>query len=284
MTRTVEGDLALVGQRGGTGTAARLQVLVVDDSEVGRRALALTLRAMPAVAEVHSVPDAVSALRLLQQTRVDLMVVHAGLPGLSGFDLGRIVRRFAIPPAVTFIAASITPDQAVEAFEVGATDFVLRTASGDRLAESLRRLPRRHPPTMPSLAGAADGPIAPSVGRPFRPTPPGVVDVVALDLNIPPPAVRWMESNGNYVRVYTSKESWLIRGPLGALVEKWADAGVVRIHKSYAVRVGAVSEIRRFGGGYTVVVSGRELPVARRLARGVRERLLGKAARQSAAA
>ncbi|HET8661027.1 MAG TPA: LytTR family DNA-binding domain-containing protein, partial [Micromonosporaceae bacterium] len=59
----------------------------------------------------------------------------------------------------------------------------------------------------------------------------------------------------------------------------WADAGFVRIHRSYLVQLSRISELRLASSGYVVVVDGTELPVSRRHTRDLKDRLV-RAAKQ----
>ncbi len=52
---------------------------------------------------------------------------------------------------------------------------------------------------------------------------------------LPRSAVRWVEAQGDYARLHTADASHLVRVSLAALAERWADAGFVRIHRSYLV-------------------------------------------------
>jgi two-component system response regulator LytT len=89
--------------------------------------------------------------------------------------------------------------------------------------------------------------------------------------------VRWVEAQRGYTRLHTAAGSCLVSVPMGAFLAAQAGGGFVRIHRSYAVQVAAVSELRRVGGGYAVVVDGQVLPVSRRAAVAVAGRLRGGA-------
>ncbi|HZN74806.1 MAG TPA: LytTR family DNA-binding domain-containing protein, partial [Micromonosporaceae bacterium] len=70
-----------------------------------------------------------------------------------------------------------------------------------------------------------------------------------------------------------------VRVPLATLAERWADAGFVRIHRSYLVQLGRIDELRLTGSGYVVLVDGAELPVSRRHTRELKDKLV-RAAKQ----
>ena len=105
------------------------------------------------------------------------------------------------------------------------------------------------------------------------------VELAGTTRLLPRSAVRWVEAQGDYARLHTAEASHLIRVPLTMLAERWADAGYVRIHRSYLVQLRLISELRLAGNAYVVVIDGRELPVARRHTRELKDRLV-RAAKQ----
>ena len=60
----------------------------------------------------------------------------------------------------------------------------------------------------------------------------------------------------------------------GRIAERWADAGFVRIHRSYLVQIRLIAELRLTGSGYVVAVDGVELPVSRRHTRELKDKLV----------
>jgi len=247
-----------------------LRLLVVDGRTTERHGLAERLSGIPdapAIGEMYTAADAANALRLLHRTEVDGAFLHVDLPGLDGFDLARVLNQFASPPPVVFVAAE--PTRAVEAFEVAAVDFVLNSAGAARFAESLWRLARMSRRDQDTARGRARPGVTPGTAPKLL----VAVDVMGKSDALPLSAVRWMEARGDYVRLHTASGSHLVNGPLATLVAGSATEGFVQTHRSYAVHLNAVSELRRSGKTYTVAVDGRELPVSRRHAHRVKDRL-----------
>jgi DNA-binding LytR/AlgR family response regulator len=237
-----------------------LRVLAVDDEPPALDELAYLLRADPRVAVVHTAGDATGALRLLRDTDIDAVFLDIRMPGLDGMELARVLSRFAKPPAVVFVTAY--EERAVEAFELGVVDYVRKPVQADRLAESLRRITAaRLVPIHPAVAGRAQDPTIP-------------VELAGVTRLLPRSAVRWVEAQGDYARLHTAEGSHLVRIPLATLAERWADAGFVRIHRSYLVQLRLITELRLAGGAYVVVIDGRELPVSRRHTRELKDRLV----------
>ena len=242
-----------------------LVVLAVDDEPPALDELAYLLNADGRVAHVHRAGDATEALRVLRDTEVDAVFLDIRMPGLDGMELARILRRFARPPAIVFVTAY--DDGAVDAFDLGVTDYVRKPVRAERLGESLRR-----------VAGARLVPAAAPIPQVDEPSIP--VELAGTTRMLPRSSVRWVEAQGDYARLHTSDASHLVRVSLATLAERWADAGFVRIHRSYLVQLGLITELRLANGGYVVSIDGRELPVSRRHTRELKDRLV-RAAKQN---
>jgi len=260
-------------------------VLAVDDEPPALDELAYLLRADPRVASVQTAGDATGALRLLRDSDIDAVFLDIRMPGLDGMELARVLTQFARPPAVVFVTAY--DERAVEAFELGVVDYVRKPVQAERLAESLRRIlaARLVPAPAAGPAGPAGPAGAPDSAREQPGNGPAADSTIPVELAgvtrlLPRSAVRWVEAQGDYARLHTADGSHLVRVPLATLAERWADAGFVRIHRSYLVQLRLITELRLAGGAYVVVIDGRELPVSRRHTRDLKDRLV-RAAKQN---
>ncbi len=236
-----------------------LVVLAVDDEPPALDELAYLLDADDRVAYVHRAGDATEALRVLRDTEVDAVFLDIRMPGLDGMELARILHRFAHPPAIVFVTAY--DDGAVDAFDLGVTDYVRKPVRAERLAESLRRVTGQ---LTVGVAAAPPGPDDLSIP----------VELAGTTRMLPRSSVRWVEAQGDYARLHTSDASHLVRVSLATLAERWADAGFVRIHRSYLVQLRLVAELRLTPSGYVVAVDGIELPVSRRHTRELKDKLI----------
>jgi DNA-binding LytR/AlgR family response regulator len=258
LDRGVAGDEAAAAPGSQPGPGAGLRILVVASAPELLARFARQLSSCDAVGELQLALDAARALRLVAGGAVDVAFVQVERDGMDGFGLVRLLRGFAPSLAVVFVSDDAS--RAVEAFDVGAVDFVSPAAGADRLARSLRRVP---------AAGRRGG------GPPARWLVGPVAAVAAAEgCEAAMAEVRWLEAvGGDCLRVHAAGRSWLVNGSLGAVVSAWSGQGVVQIHRSYAVRLAAVAEARRSGRGFAVGVDGRELPVSRRRVPRVRKLL-----------
>ncbi len=85
--------------------------------------------------------------------------------------------------------------------------------------------------------------------------------------------VTYVQAQGDYARLHTADASYLIRVPLADLEQQWAEAGFLRIHRSYLIALNHVSHLKLTAARPSVTVAGAGLPISRRHLPAVREKL-----------
>ena len=121
-----------------------MNILIVEDDRDLVDLLNFTLRrAGFSVQTAHDVPTAV---RLLEQTHPDLAILDLNLGGGSGFDVLRELRRRSEIPAI-MLTGRHAEDDKVQAFELGADDYVVKPFSHRELIARVRAQLRRNAPT-----------------------------------------------------------------------------------------------------------------------------------------
>lgn len=262
----------------------RLVVLAVDDELPGLSELVHCLNSNPRIGLVLEAVDASEALRKLiasddpelraRKERglppVDAVFADIQMPGLSGVEMARVLNALSPPPMLVFVTGHA--DEAVNAFELGAIDYVLKPCKQDRLDRAIKRVVEKLQAT--PMPEAAAGPGAAPVKNDDEVIP---VELAGTTKLIPRSSVRWVEAQGDYARLFTTEGSHLVRIPLAQLEERWEKAGFVRIHRSFLVALQLITELRMGQGGYQVVIGNEEkvLPVSRRHTRELKDRLVG---------
>ncbi|PXW35929.1 UNVERIFIED_CONTAM: LytTR family two component transcriptional regulator [Williamsia faeni] len=249
-----------------------LTVLAVDDEWPALDELAYLLRAEDAVAEVLTAGDATSALRLIKDRpdSIDAVFLDINMPGLDGLELAGVLAAFANPPAVVFVTAH--DDRAVAAFDLGAVDYLLKPLRAQRLAEAVRRVVEQRETPEVEVTAEVGGVT-------------GTDEVIPVEMSgattlVNRSDVSWVEAEGDYTRLHTPTGSHLVRIPISALESRWAQAGFLRVHRSYLVSLALVTGIRTVGSGMVVQLRPEpnaavvELPVSRRHTRELKDRLV----------
>lgn len=243
-----------------------MTVLAVDDEEPTLAELTALLHAHDTVTTVLTAAGPGEAMRILRARRdppPDAVFMDVALPGVDGVELARLFSELTPTPSVVFVTAH--EGRAVEAFEVGAVDYLLKPVRPERLGDALWRILARKERAAARRATTA---IADEI------VPVELAGTMTL---VPRSEVRYVEAQGDYARLHTAEGAHLVRVPLAVLEERWREAGWMRTHRSYLVPIAEVTSLDIGGPGHVVRLGrGRaatELPVSRRHVADVRARL-----------
>lgn len=235
-----------------------LQVLAVDDELPAVEQMRWLLEADPLVGAVHTATSVVQGRQVLAGHDIDVVLLDIHMPGPTGMDLAHELRRAnnGDAPHVIFVTADARP--AVHAFELDALDYLLKPVRPARLHEALRKTLTRVD------TGALDQ--VPEQGR-------VAVQQGSQQVFIPISSIRWAQAQGDYARIYTADESYLLRISLAGIEDQWAAYDFVRIHRSHIVNLHFATRIVQQNGRMSIHIDTSELPVSRRLMPQVRQRL-----------
>jgi DNA-binding LytR/AlgR family response regulator len=241
-----------------------LSVLAVDDVAAALDELCRLLREAPEVADVAAAGDPLSALRMIQNGRFDAVFLDISMPGLDGLELASLLAKLSDPPAIVFVTAY--EQHAVAAFGIGAVDYLLKPIRTERLSDALARINRVVPAAPPTA----------------EPTPDAMaalpVESAGRTRYVRRGEVRFVEAHGDYVRLHAISGVHVVRMPISRLEEYWEPAGFIRVHRGFLVALDAVRELRSDSvGGLLAHTDLGDVPVSRRHARDLRERLLSAA-------
>lgn len=239
-----------------------LRVLVVDDEIPALNELAWLLGQEEHIAEVRTAISGADALRALDLAPADVVFCDIKMPGLDGMELARVLGRFAERPQIVFVTAYEA--HAVDAFEVSATDYLVKPVRPARIAAAVRKVLASR--STVSLSVPAPGPAPEDEMIP--------VELGGVTTFVQRSDIIYVQAQGDYARLHTRAGSHLIRVSLTALEERWGTVGFARIHRSTLVSLPAVTQVRTEHGRCVVVLDGIELQVSRRHTRELRDRLL----------
>jgi DNA-binding LytR/AlgR family response regulator len=254
----------------------------VDDEKDGMDLLLERLEGNRYVRRVIPAFDATEALRQLGgddpelnarrnsgRPIVDAVFSDLKMPGLTGMEMAKVLAGFKPSPVLVFITGHGEGNDAVEAFELGAVDFIPKPCDQNRMDRAVQRV-------ISKLRG--DGLAGEATQAASEPSDEEVIPVELAGTTklIPRSSVRWVEAQGDYARLFTTDGSHLVRIPLAQLEERWEKAGFVRIHRSYLVPINLITELQLGGNGYHVVIGDdeRKLPVSRRHTRELKDRIV----------
>jgi len=244
-----------------------LRVLVADDEAVARKRLLRLLTAMPDVILAGECVDGHEVLEQVRAGGVDVVLLDIQMPELTGLEA---LQLFPLDgPTVIFCTAHTS--HAVEAFDVGAIDYLLKPIEAARLRKALERA-RTHQTRQRFREELARRqrvrPEAAAVERLALPTRQGIVLV-------DPGAVTHAELDGELVTVHTPAAPFLSTLSLQELEGRLTGPQFTRVHRRALVNLDHVLRLEptEVGGYIAHVTGGRSVEVSRQAARELRKRL-----------
>jgi len=231
--------------------------VIADDERLMREQLRARLtEAWPELQIVAEAKNGAEAVALVDEHRPDLAFLDIRMPGLTGVDAARQIAQLDWPddqplPEIVFITAY---DQyAVEAFEQGVADYVLKPAERERLQLTVQRLKKRL-----ALRASPEGGAPP--GAPLQ----QLLHRLATGMGNAPTYLRWIQatvgstiqmipveevlffiSDEKYTRVQTAQLEALIRKPIKELVDELDPQAFWQIHRSTLVNTTHISGVSR---------------------------------------
>jgi two-component system LytT family response regulator len=241
-----------------------LRILIADDELLARKRLARLLSAMPDVEVCGEAADGDAVLAAARAGGVDVVLLDIHMPGLSGLDALSLLPEDG--PRVILCTAHA--EHAVDAFEYGAVDYVLKPVEAARLQKALERVRAR---------------LGPKAGQELAKGPAGVKGLTRLPIPtrqgivlVDPDTISHASLEGELVTVFTTQGDFLTDFTLQELVDKLPVEGFHRVHRRALLNLAQVARLEPLEtGGYIArTTRGHAVEVSRQSARELR-RMLG---------
>lgn len=239
-----------------------VRTVIVDDEPLARDKLRAFLARHPGFELVGEAGDGLSASRLIEGERPDLVLLDIQMPEMDGFEVLAAVDTEPVP-YIIFITAY--DHYAIQAFEVGAIDYLLKPVAPDRFDQALGRarhqLDRGAGDLADRLARALEqvAPARPRVER-FLVKDQGRSRFVAAG------EVEWIEAAGNYLKLHTPGGTHLVRATMKEIESRLDPARFARVHRTSIVNVDRIQYLEPWSHGDQLMVmkSGEKLMLSRR--------------------
>jgi two-component system, LytTR family, response regulator len=216
-----------------------MRTLIVDDEPIARQVLREGLEGLPGVTIVGEAANGRDALRQIGEFRPDLVFLDLQMPVMGGFEVVRELGGGRLPVVVIVTAFD---EHAIQAFEAGAIDYLLKPVSEARLrkaverARSLSSRPLDNANAVAALASAA----APSGQAASR----KIVGRSGADyFLLAPDEILCFQAEGELVWIVTTKQRVLATQSLRKIEERLEGQGFERVHRNAIVNVNHVRKM-----------------------------------------
>ena len=211
--------------------------VIIEDEPLAQNVLKKYIEDHPALELAGIFPDAIEAQSLLSQKNIQLVFLDINLPMLSGLNF---LKTLINPPLI--IVTTAYPEFAIEGFELGVIDYLLKPFSFERFlkavnkaSEKLNMLRNVTEQSSPFIFIKADK------------------KVYKVDLE----KILYIEATGDYLKIYTVETNYLIHSTLKNFLEDLPSSSFLQVHKSFII---AKSKIVFIEGNY-IRVADRDIPI-----------------------
>ncbi|MCX7176787.1 MAG: LytTR family DNA-binding domain-containing protein [Proteobacteria bacterium] len=221
------------------------RAIIAEDEPLLRDEIADALETLwPELQITARVADGVAALRELDRQIPEILFLDIQMPGMTGLEIARQVNGRC---HIVFVTAY--DQHAVEAFERGAVDFVLKPVTLARLATTVARLKERIRRPATSIDAVLNQLTVPPNGylKWINASQGSMVKIITVD------DVQYFQADNKYTLVVTSEGESLIRKPIRELAVELDPSSFWQVHRSTIVNVNAIAGVVRDMRGHAQV-------------------------------
>jgi two-component system LytT family response regulator len=244
-----------------------MKALIVDDEPVARRVLREGLELFPDVQVVGDAADGKEALQKIATLQPDVVFLDLQMPVMSGFE---VVRNLSGPTLPAVVIVTAFDQHAIQAFEAGAIDYLLKPVSEARLRSTVDRVqnlldrPNEIAANMDKISSVQPPPAARSrkvVGRSGE-------DYFLLDID----DILAFQAERELVWIIASKQRLLATQSLRVIAERLAEPQFQRVHRNAIVNVNHVRKMSPLSSQRWLVTlsNSLQLVVSKRQAHNIR--------------
>jgi len=201
--------------------------IIIDDDEIDRLTVVSYAKKFPVLNVIGAYSCAEDALKIIANTKIDVIFLDIDLPGLSGVELRKSAKEI---PACIFITSH--PEFAVESFELDTLDFIVKPINFSRFESAIKRVEQ-----FMEIRQKADL-FESSIGG----------DVIYIKEGHEQTKVKlhdilYIEALKDYSLIITSQKRHCVLSSIGNILKEIHFQSFVRVHRSFAVQKQFVHKI-----------------------------------------
>src|SRR4030095_1195729 len=216
-----------------------MNCVIVDDNPLARMAMVELVSQVNGLNSAGECGNAIDAFNILQQQKVDLLLLDIEMPGISGIEL--IKNLGTKCPVIIFTTAK--KEYAVDAFELDVADYLVKPVTPGRFFHAIEKARE--------IISYNKGSANPEQEFVFA-RENGVLRKINLD------DILYMEAMGDYVKIFVQSKFFMVHTKLRSIEEKLPSDKFLKVHRSFIV---AINQIERIEEG-VIVINQKPIPVA----------------------
>ncbi len=249
-----------------------LRTLIVDDEPIARKVMREELGSFDDVEIIGEADNGATALEKITAEHPDLVLLDLQMPGMGGLEVVRNLRGGTHMPVIVIVTAY--DKYALQAFEAGAIDYLLKPVGVERLAEAVQRAKR----LTDREAVERVAQIQEIADQPKAPQPRRIVGRIGEEyFLLSADEILAFQADGDIVWIITAKKKYLATQTLKVLDQRLRNSSFRRIHRSAMVNVDHVRKMSALSSQRWLITlaNDQEFVASKRQAGSIRQLLNG---------
>ena len=221
-----------------------MNCIVVDDEQTARIVIEQLVANNSNLKLDADFPNALQAIKYLNQHPVDLIFLDIHMPDFTGFDFIQTIKN---PPKI--ILTTSDPNFAIEAFEYDCiVDYLIKPITQERFDKAVRKAMSFNA----SVVKEEESKKTDSVNELYV-----NIDRRLIKINIP--IIRYIEARGDYIYITTEDKNYTVHSTLKKIEDKLPDDLFLKVHRSYIINTSKIVDIE----DNSVLIGKNVIPVSR---------------------
>lgn len=216
-----------------------LKCLIVDDEPLAHPLLENYIGKLSFLEKIGNAYNAVDALSIIRSQNPDLVFLDINMPELSGLEM---IKTLNVKPNI--ILTTAFSNHAIDAFDLGVNDYLLKPISFERFLKSVNRV-------YDMFSGMAQ-----------IPEPKTKSDAIYIkdgnqNIKLHFEKILYLMAFGNFVKIFTENKTYLSSNTMKNMEQVLPENQFIRVHKSYIVNKAKIDKTE----GNLVYVSQEKIPI-----------------------
>lgn len=226
-----------------------MNCIVIDDEATARVIITTLCSQIDNLNVVAEFPNAIQAIKYLNQNEVDLIFLDIHMPDFTGFDFIQTLKN---PPSI--ILTTSDPKFAIDAFEYDCiVDYLVKPIEFARFDKAVQKIDVSAPSLVPSENGEESKSIESNIDNHLY------VNIDRRLIKIDIPSIYLVEAKGDYINVKTENQDYRVHSSLKKIEEKLPVNLFLKVHRSYIINLKKIIDIE----DNSVLIKKDVIPVSR---------------------
>ena len=228
-----------------------LRCVIVDDEPIAREILISFVEKTPNLELIKSCKNATEAIDVLQKETIDLFFLDINMPEITGLSLAKIINKKS-----KIIFTTAYRDYAVDGFNLNVVDYLLKPIAFDRFLQAVQKVFELNTVIKTSEEKENNSDFM-------------FVRADRKMIKITFDAILYIESLGDYLKIFTKESSIITRETMGNLEAKLPVQKFIRTHRSFII---SLSKITSYTNEF-IEVKNKAIPMSRSYKESVLQKL-----------